>query len=237
MSIVAGPGPLYDRKLLLHGAKREAVLKLWEVERYGRDSFGDPDYVSTYGMKPAAWYARGVRVLGRTAVECTRDELGNAIGGDVAALARAAPRASGTTVIDPFAGSGNTLYWLLRYLPGARGLGFEADAAVCRLTRRNFETLGLQVEIANIDYRSGLTEAYVEVDQTLILFVAPPWGHALNTPSGLDLRRTEPPVVAIIDLLLQRFSKHRLLCAIQVYEIVEPDSLRGLQRRELLVRD
>ncbi len=37
---------LYDRDLLLGGAKRNAVLELWEVQRYGSDSYGDADYVS-----------------------------------------------------------------------------------------------------------------------------------------------------------------------------------------------
>jgi hypothetical protein len=45
--------PVYDRELLLLGAKRNAVLDLWEVQRYGSDSYGDTDYVSVYGMRPA----------------------------------------------------------------------------------------------------------------------------------------------------------------------------------------
>ena len=85
-----GSPPTYDRRLLLAGEKRNAMLKLWEVQRYGSDSFGDPDYVSIYGLRPPEWYARGIRVLGRTAVECTRDELADAIGADTAALARTA---------------------------------------------------------------------------------------------------------------------------------------------------
>src|SRR5262249_60583246 len=84
--------PLYDRALLLHGAKRNDVLTLAEVEQYGRDSFADPDYVSIYGMLPKEWYGRGVRLLGRTAVECTRDALGDRIGGDVAAGGARRPR-------------------------------------------------------------------------------------------------------------------------------------------------
>jgi len=127
--------PIYDRELLLSGAKRNAVLELWEAQRYGSDSYGDPDYVSVYGMRPADWYAKGVRLLGRTAVECTRDGLADAIGNDVAAIATTRPPTARTLVVDPFAGSGNTLYWLLRHLPGARGVGFESDARVFRLTQ------------------------------------------------------------------------------------------------------
>jgi hypothetical protein len=75
----------YDRELLLFGAKRNAVLELSEVQRYGLDSYGDTDYVSIYGLKPADWYGRGIRLLARTAVECTRDRLADLIGRDVAA--------------------------------------------------------------------------------------------------------------------------------------------------------
>ena len=64
--------PVYNRALLLHGRKRNEVLSLAEIEHYGLDSFGNADYVSIYGMPPREWYGCGVRLLGRTAVGCTR---------------------------------------------------------------------------------------------------------------------------------------------------------------------
>ena len=71
--------PRYDRDYLLSPAKRNQVIELWEVEKFGLDSFGDPDAVSLYGMPPAQWYARGVRVLARTALEAVRDpQIGRA---------------------------------------------------------------------------------------------------------------------------------------------------------------
>jgi hypothetical protein len=36
----------YDRDFLLSSGKRNEVMALWEVEKFGIDSFGDPDYVS-----------------------------------------------------------------------------------------------------------------------------------------------------------------------------------------------
>jgi hypothetical protein len=50
--------PVYDRDLLLHGAKRNEVLTLEEVEQYELDSFGEADYISIYGMPPREWYRR-----------------------------------------------------------------------------------------------------------------------------------------------------------------------------------
>ena len=57
-------GQAYNRRLLL-GEKRNVVLTLREVQQYGRDSFGDPDHVSIYGLSPREWYARGVRPCAR----------------------------------------------------------------------------------------------------------------------------------------------------------------------------
>src|SRR5262249_16021771 len=73
---------VHDRGVVLHGGKRNQVLTLAEVEQYGLDSFADPDYVRIYGMTPKEWYGRGIRLLGRTAVECTRDTLADRIGRD-----------------------------------------------------------------------------------------------------------------------------------------------------------
>ena len=220
--------PLYDRALLLLSAKRNAVLELWEVQRYGSDSFGDTEYVSIYGLRPADWHAKGARLLGRTAVECTPDRLGDAVGKDVAAVAA---RSVPALVVDPFAGSGNTLYWLLRHLPCSRGVGFESDAAVFGLTRHNFAALALPIDILNTDYLSGLAGVSVVSDELLIVFIAPPWGDAFDRTSGVDLRRTTPPITEIVDFLLYRFSQNRLLCAIQVYEIVLPVSVTELRGR------
>jgi hypothetical protein len=216
---------IYDRQLLLNGANRNAVLELWEVQRYGIDSYGDTDYVSVYGMRPAEWYARHIRLLGRTAVECTRDVLGDAIGRDVAAVAAKAPVSAKALVVDPFAGSGNTLYWLTHHLPNAKGVGFEADEDVFRLTRQNLAALASPIVILNADYRSGMSNLTTANEDLLIAFIAPPWGDALDQASGLDLRRTTPPIIEVVNFLFSSFTQSRILCAIQVYEALNIASL------------
>ena len=218
----------YGRELLLHGEKRNAVLDLLEIHRFGTDSYGDPNYLSIYGLQPAQWHARGIRLLGRTAVECTRDQLASAIGRDVAALAQDTAQA---VVVDPFAGYGNTLYWILRHLPGAQGLGFELDSGVFELTRRNLSIMGLPIEVLNVDYVAGLSRIHAAPGSLLVVFIAPPWGQALDPIDGLDLSRTEPPVTEIVDQLLRDFAHCRLVCAIQIYEILQPESLTELQAR------
>jgi 16S rRNA G966 N2-methylase RsmD len=221
--------PIYDRGLLLSGDKRNAVLELWEVERYGIDGYGDANYVSIYGMRPAEWHAKGIQLMGRTAVECTRDALADAIGSDVANVVGMKPPISPALVVDLFAGSGNTLYWLTRHLSGANGLGFELDAGVFRLTHENLAIVGLPIQILNVDYRSGLRHVSATADQLLIAFIAPPWGDALQKNTGLDLRRTDPPIINIVTLLCNSFPHVRLLCAIQTYELVHTASLAELK--------
>lgn len=222
--------PRYDRQLLLHGSKRDVVLELWEVERYGVDGYGDADYVSVYGLRPADWHARGVRLLGRSTVECTRDVLAEAIATDVAAVAAAAPPSSGLLVIDPFVGTGNTLHWILRRLEGARGVAFELDPAVYQLTRRNLALLGLPIDVVQDDCLRGLGGVAATDAELVVAFVAPPWGRALGA-DGLDLGRTTPPVATIIDALRGQFPRNRLLCAVQIHETVDAQSLDALKPR------
>jgi len=219
----------YNRWLLL-GEKRYELLDLRAVERYGRDSFGDPDFVSIYGLKPADWYARGVRLLGRTAVECTRDRFADLIGSDVMA-AMSAAAVAGSTVIDPFAGSGNTLYWITRHVRPDRSVGFELDDLVFELTRKNLSLVSLGIDVIHEGFESGLTALRIPDDHLIILFVSPPWGQALDEESGLDFRRTMPPAAEIVDLATGLFRRHKLLFAIQAYETVTPDSLAELTAR------
>ena len=220
----------YDRWLLL-GEKRYELLDLGEVQRFGLDSFGDPDFVSIYGLRPADWYARGVRLLGRTAVECTRDRFADLIGRDVAAVAKSAPATSASIVVDPFAGSGNTLYWITRHVRPDRSVGFELDAVVFELTRNNLSLVSLGIDVMHQDYESGLKALMIPDDQLVVLFVSPPWGRALDEEFGLNFRRTTPPVAAVVDLANAVFRGHKLLFAIQAYESVTPDSLAELTAR------
>jgi hypothetical protein len=173
---------IYDRALLL-GPKRNEVLSLEEVMRYGSQSFGDPDYVSVYGLRPSDWYERGVRLLGRTAVECTRDRLGDLIGHDVASVGRGAGGAV-PVVVDPFAGSANTLFWIKQHLPRSRTVGFESDHAVFNATKANLAALQIDLDLQQVDYEAGLRALVIPDDEPLIVFIAPPWGDALSETSG-----------------------------------------------------
>ena len=221
---------VFDRALLLHGSKRNEVLSLAEIEQYGLYSFADADYVSIYGMSPREWYRHGVRLLGRTAVECTRDALGERIGLDVASVAARMPSKQ-WVVIDPFAGSCNTLFWILRHLPNSEGIAFESDPQVFQLTHHNLTTLNRRIQLVHGDYVRLLEERRVPEDRCIVAFVAPPWGTALDEVQGLDLRRTTPPISEVIEQIARQFPKHNILFATQVYEKVSAPSLTQVQTR------
>jgi hypothetical protein len=220
--------PLYDRALLLHGSKRDEMLTLEEIEQYGLDSFANPDYISIYGMAPREWYRRGIRLLGRTAVECTRDALGDRIGLDVASVA-AYMSSNQVVVIDPFAGSCNTLFWILRHVPNSEGIAFESDPQVFELTHLNLATLDQEIKIVHGDYGRLLDERSVPEDRGVVAFVAPPWGSALDEVQGLDLGHTTPPISEVIDRIAGQFPKREILFAMQVYEKVSAPSLSQVQ--------
>jgi len=143
----------YDRDFLLSPEKRNQIVELWEVEKYGRDCFNDPNHVHLYGMPPKEWYERGVRILARTCLEAVKDPLGNKIGHDIAEVVTRASGNRAVGVVDPFAGSCNGLYAILRHLPGAKGIGFEVEPAVFDLTTRNIAHLSAPIELVPGSYK------------------------------------------------------------------------------------
>jgi hypothetical protein len=132
-------------------------------------------------------------------------------------------------VIDPFAGSCNTLYWILRQLPGSSGLACEYDAQVHALTRANLAHLDCDMALIQGDYEAMLGQLDIPAGRDIVAFVAPPWGTALDESLGLDLRRTTPPITGIIHRIGGKFPNRRIIFAVQVYEKVNAAALAELQ--------
>jgi predicted RNA methylase len=221
---------IYERAFLLSPEKRNQVMKLWEVHKYGVDSFSDSDYVSIYGMPPAKWYRRGIRLLARTTVECARDSLGELVGKDVEIVIHQAPSAK-FNVVDPFAGSCNSLYWILRHVRDSKGIAFEIDKTIFEITKRNLSLLDMDINLVNGDYKSLLRNYGFPVDDFIIVNVAPPWGDALNKISGLDLRRTKPPITEVVDYVDDIYKEHPILWVTQVHQTIDSISLADLKKR------
>jgi len=223
--------PTYERTFLLSEEKRHQVMQLWEVQKYGADSFSDPDYVCIYGMRPQEWHGRGIRLLARTTVECVRDSLGELIGRDVERLLQNAASPMKVIVIDPFAGSCNSLFWILRCVKNSKGIGFEIDRTIFEMTKRNLSCLDTDIELVKGDYRTLLKNYVFPADHLFVVFVAPPWGDALNEVTGLDLKRTTPPIADVVRYVDRVYQEHRILWVTQVHQTVEAGSLTDLKSR------
>ncbi len=219
----------YDRDFLLSPEKRNQLVELWEVEKYGRDCFDDPDHVHLYGMPPKEWYRRGVRILARTCLEAVKDPLGNKIGSDIADSLAACPTHLPIGVVDPFAGSCNGLNAILRHLPGAKGIGFEIDPVVFDLTTRNIAQLDAPIELFHDSYANLAALRRHPPDHLIVVFLAPPWGDALRPDTGLHLDRTKPPILEIIRDFEQVYGSQPVLYVTEVHEVNEPKALRAVE--------
>ncbi len=76
---------------------------------------------------------------------------------------------------------------------------------------------------------SLLADRHLPPDNVLIFFIAPPWGAALEEVAGLDLRHTTPPVTDILGDITRTYPSQRVLLTTQVYEKLNPTSLRDVQ--------
>ena len=170
--------PIYDRAFLLHGSRFDEVLTIAEIERYGLDGFADPDYVSVYGMRENGIATACVfSAAQRLSAPETCSPIGSVF--DIASVATRIPP-SKFAVIDPFAGSCNTLFWILRHLPNSEGIAFESDIRVFELTHRSLAVLQHRIELVHGDSARLLEELLVEEDRGIVAFIATPWGTALD---------------------------------------------------------
>jgi len=137
----------------------------------------------------------------------------------------------GGLVVDPFAGSCNGLFWILRSVTNSKGLGFEMDQTIFEMTKRNISFLDRPIELLHGDYKALLDTHRFPSDNFIIAFLAPPWGDALNETTGLDLGRTKPPIADIIDDFERIYKDNRILYVTQVHQNIEPFSLANLKKK------
>jgi hypothetical protein len=204
-------------------------MELWEVEKYGSDCFGDPDHVHLYGMPPKDWYDCGVRILARTCLEAVKDPLGNKIGKDIAEAVMRTSDKRPIGVVDPFAGSCNGLYAILRHLPGSKGIGFEVEPVVFDLTTRNIAHLTAPIELVHGSCKNLVAAKKHPADHRLVVFLAPPWGDALDPVTGLHLDRTKPPILEIVRDFEQVYGSQPVLYVIEIHEVNEPTALKAVE--------
>lgn len=198
----------------LLGPKRNQTLTLDEVADAGQVFFNDPQGLAYYGMSPSRWYARGIRILGRTCAEATPDVTAAPIARTVAGTVS---RPVG--VVDLFAGSGNLMLHIAQALD-APARGMEDDENVHSHTAANLAMLGLDnIEVRHADWESYFDDP-LEVP-TSVYVISPPWAEGFSFSEGLDLARTSPPVPHILDTIAARDTASACYAVIQ-HTPVEP---------------
>ena len=132
-------------------------------------------------------------------------------------------------VIDPFAGSCNGLYAILQHLPGAKGIGFEIEPAVFNLTTCNIAHLNTPIELVQGSYKDLVAVRKHPADRRIVVFLAPPWGDALQPTTGLHLDCTKPPILEIVRDFDQIYGSQPVLYVTEVHEVNEPRSLKAVE--------
>lgn len=201
----------------LLGEKRAKILTGEELCDASMRLYGDPDHLRIYGMTPRELGARGVRLFGRTAVECTTDPHAIAI----ARAVREQAQALGLTrwsVVDLFAGSGNFLFHLAAEAGADPALGFERDPAIFELTRANLERTGSRAQLHLGAFQDALRPDVVPGDRACVVCLHPPWGDGFSFQDGLDLRKTDPPTGDILRTVQERLPGYRLVFVHHIHE-------------------
>ncbi|EYF07706.1 hypothetical protein [Chondromyces apiculatus] len=182
-----------DDLLSAAGFRELAPAELGEV---GRLVHGRAEDMALYGVPAPRMAAAGLRVLGRTALECTVDMHCVAIAEALYTLLGRPRRTPDLLVADLFCGSGNVGFHLGRRL-GVLVQASELDARVHAATQHNLSATGGPVALHRADYRDLLGQLAPRGPHDTYV-VAPPSG-AASLPDDGTPGDTSPPLGAIVD--------------------------------------
>jgi Conserved hypothetical protein 95 len=195
-------------------ARRHSPLTENELQESARALYGDADHFHLLGVGLEEVAARGLVILGRTCVEACIDE-------QAVPMAEALQRmtaGSSPLILDLFAGSGNLLYHAVRHLQ-APGCGFEIEAAVYSSLQHNLKVLGHNLKILNRSWREAWEITAKSKADLIVALVDPPWGPAYDYTRGLDLRRTNPSVLEVLQEL-RTWTALPILCLIKTADVL-----------------
>ncbi|WP_171164259.1 hypothetical protein [Streptomyces sp. I05A-00742] len=222
-SVSNGHAPYFALRDRLLGDLRTTVLTGEQLCEAGRLVHGRPEGLSLYGIPATEMQSEGIRLLGRTAVECCADAHAAEVADVLAALhAFSPPGGEDPLLVDLFCGSGNFSHHLGVRL-GITVDAAELDPAVHAATSHNLGRVGADVRLHLGDYRDLLGRLPARSMRDTY-FIDPPW--PASTPAGLDLTRTSPPVPDILDDIRRSRDGLPCLIAIKASDRIAHDSLR-----------
>ncbi|MYW05760.1 hypothetical protein [Streptomyces sp. SID3343] len=206
----------------LLGPSRNRILTAAELCEAGRLIYGDPNGLSLYGIPAPEMEAKGIRLLGRTTIECCVDAHATAVAQAVAEVQAGLPPVEDAMIVDLFCGSGNFGHHLGERL-GYPVYASELDPVVHAATRNNLDRIGSTIDLHLADYRD-LIARLPPIGPHDTYAIEPPWGSAF-TADGLDLTRTTPPVPEILADIRRARAGHPCLVAIKTNDKIAHDSL------------
>jgi predicted RNA methylase len=218
------------RRRLLEQSMASRRLSLSEIRGAGWALANDPNDLRIFGMSPLVWFPLGFRILGRTAVELTRDLHAGFLARSVAETL-AGQGLHIADVIDPFLGSGNLFFHVLRAVGASRGIGLDVNADVLALTARNLSRLRLFGRLKAKElffHRQDCAHApgYLQ-DRSTLLIIDPPWGEAFDA-RGLDLGKTMPPVSDILDTMRRAMKTAPAFALVKTHPMMVAQSVDAL---------
>lgn len=210
-------------------ANRNKVLSLDELFEVGNSFYGDQNLLSLYNMPPKLMFERGIRILGRTAIECSIDSHAKEIAKNANKVRSIFSLTEDPILIDLFSGSCNLLYHLSNAINPCRTIAFENDYAIYNLTKHNLEIIDFHCEFYHGDYSELISKiSFPQKTVPIVLIVSPPWGKGFTCKNGLDLLATEPPVDEIIRNIYKFFSGRQIIFMIQTHEKIVPRSVNSI---------
>jgi hypothetical protein len=204
-------------------------LALADLHFLGERLYHDRQACAVYGCSPDQAYARGIRLAGRTAIECCLDAPAQTIAADLQRYLQQQGMAGPVAVVDLFAGAGNLMYHIAHTLRAAYGVGIDADPLVARLTAQNLAIVASPWQVTHSSWQEFDPASLPDAIETLVVVVDPPWGCG-HTSQGLDLRATDPPVPDILAALIPLL-RHPTVWVIKTYEHTVPASLATITER------
>lgn len=213
------------RNYLLFSPKKENILTLEEILHVEKNYYGEEDLLSLYGLTPKLYYSKGIRILGRTAIECTVDIQAKEFAKTASHICHLFFPNSFPIVIDLFAGSGNTLFHIASKLKAITSLGFEKNFQLFHKTKSNFNLINFKCEWVHGDSLELISQYTFDTSTPLVFIISPPWGTGFDFKKGLDLQKTSPPIPHILLHLLNIFKYHPTYFFIQVYQKLVAESL------------